>query len=195
VISVVSYFGYRQVAHVDTNQPPGASGRADGRGGPSGASVNPLDAMASDTAPGKDDDSIQSVNAAAARPKVPLTGAAPVAANQPRERRQSVESRAARVATAPIARTKVTNEGIVKERVMPRLEACTEAVTALGLCELKPVQAMGREAASGMKPMVARSKAGDAGKAGRQKGRREEACTDGAAALGLCGEKSKQEGK
>ena len=51
------------------------------------------------------------------------------------------------------------------------------------------------EPAVSVKPVIARSGAGGAGKAGQRDVRRQDACTEGVAALGLCAPKSKQEGK
>lgn len=101
VISVASYLGYRQASHLGAAQPPGASSRADDRGGSSGAGVNPLG----------------------------------------------------------------------------------------------PAQEMGTESAATVKPVIARSKTGDPGKAGQREVQRQDACTDGVAALGLCAPRPKQEGK
>jgi ribosomal protein L40E len=143
VVVVAGYFSYRQASHPGAVEPTGASSRVDGRGSPDSAGVSPRNAIAGVTAPSKRDDSIGSVSTAAAQPKIPLGGAAPVSANQLREGGQSVESGVARVAAAQAARTKATNEGRGSERVPPRLVACTKAVTALGLCTLKPVQETG----------------------------------------------------
>ena len=195
VIALASYFSYRQASNVGAAQSPAASGGASSHGGRDGAGVPPQNAMVSDMTPGKRNDSIPPMNSATAQSRIPLAGAAPAAANQPREGRQSEESRAAKVATAPLARTKGTNEGRVSEREQSRAVACTESVAALGLCTLKPAQKTGAEAAVTIKPVIARSKAADAGRAGRQEGRRQDSCTEGATALGLCAPRPIQEGK
>jgi ribosomal protein L40E len=195
VLTLASYFGYRQASHLNAAQPTHASSRLDGRGIPDDTGVISRNAVASDMAPGKRDDGIQPVSTAAAQPRIPFAGAAPETASQPREGRQSEESRAARVATAPLARTKGTNEGRASEREQSRAVACTESVAALGLCTLKPAQTTGADVAVAIKPVIARSKAADAGRAGRQEGRRQDLCTEGATALGLCTPRPTQEGK
>ena len=194
VVVVAGYFSYRQAWILDEAQSLVTSSRVDNRGGFDTANAIPGNAIASDMTPGKRDDNTRSVSTAATQSKIPLAGAAP-AANQPPERRQPVESRAARVATAPVARVKSTNEGRVAERAPLRLKACTKEAAALGLCTLKPAQEMGTASAATVKPAIARSKAGDAGKAGQREAQRQDACTDGVAALGLCAPGPKQEGK
>ena len=96
---------------------------------------------------------------------------------------------------APVTHTKGTNEGRASEGDQSLPVACTETVAALGMCTMKPAQRIGAQAAVKGKSVIARSGSGDTGKAGRQETRRQEGCVDGAAALGLCTQKSTQEGK
>jgi len=195
VIAIVSYVSYRQASHLSASQPPDASGEVEVRSTAGGAGVSPQNAMAGGMTSGKRDASTQPVSAAAAQAVIPVAGAAPAAAIQPRESRQSLESRAASVTTAPNARTKATREGGVGERVSPRVQECTEAVAALGFCTLKSDQKKGAGATMTIKPVITHTKAGTADTAGEPKARRWEACTDEAMALGLCTPRPTQEGK
>jgi ribosomal protein L40E len=194
VVVVAGYFSYRQAWILGEAQSLVTSSRVDNRGGFDSAGAVPGNAIAGDMTPSKRDDNTRSVNTAAAQSKIPLAGAAP-AASQPPEHRQPVESIAARVATVPVARVKSINEGRVAERAPLRLKACTKAAAALGLCTLKPAQEMETASAATVKPVIARSKANDVGKAGQREAQRQDACPDGVAALGLCAQRTKQEGK
>lgn len=185
-IAALGYYSYRQPSLVDAPQPLAASSEASGRGGSAGAGVIRRDATAGDTTSTKANDSTRPTSHATSPPEIPLVGPTPAATNQPRAGREPVESREAKAAAAPIARTKAINEGRVSKRGLSRPEACTEAVAALGLCTLKPVQKKEAETAAAIEAAIAGPQAADAGKAGRQEPPRQEACTDAVAALGLC---------
>ena len=195
VVVGAGYLSYRQASIPGETQSLDTSNRVDNRSGFDSAGAIPGNAIASNMTPAKRGDSVRTVSTATEQPKIPLAGAAPAAASQPPERRQPVEPRAAKAATTPVARLKSTNEGRVAERAPSRQEACTKAVAALGLCTLKPAQEMGTASAATVKPVIARSEANDPGKAGKREVQRQDACTDGVAALGLCAPGPKQEGK
>ena len=195
VIAVAGFFGFRQASQLDAAQAPDESILAEVRGSPAVTNVVPGSAMASNMVPGRRDDRILSVSTSSAQPMASRPVEAPAVTIKSRESRQSAEPRQDKVASVPVARTKVTGEGGVAQRATPRMEPCTETVAALGLCALKPAQGMRAGSDATVKPLIARSKANDVGKAGRQEARRQESCTEGAAALGLCAARSTREGK
>jgi hypothetical protein len=185
-IAVLGYYGYRQRSFVEAPQPPAASSEASGRGAPAGAGVIGPDAAAGDTTPARADDGAGLTSPATSPSETPPVGLTRAAANQPRADRQPVESPEAKGAAAPIARPQAINPSRAVERRPPRPDACTEAVAALGLCTPKPVQKKEAETADAIKAVIARPQATDTGKAGGQEPPRQEACTEAAAALGLC---------
>ena len=185
-IVLLGYYGLRQRSLVEAPQPPAASSEGSDRGGSAGAGVIRQDAAASDATPAKADDSAGPASPATAPAEPPLAGTTPAATNQPRPGREPVVSREMKAAAAPIARTRAVNEGRVSGRELSRPEVCTEAVAALGLCTLKPVQEKEAETAAAIEAAIARPQAADAGKPGQQEPPRQEACTEAVAALGLC---------
>ena len=183
LIALVSYYSYRQAPQLGD------------RVSPEDAGVSPGKAMAGDMTPAKRNESISNMSPATVQSRRPLAGAAPAVVNPASEGRQQAESRTARVVTAPVTHTKGANEAGASVWEQSRPTTCTEAVAALGFCTLKPAQKTGAEAAVTIKPIIARPKAGDAGRAGLQEGRRQDSCTEGATALGLCAPRPIQEGK
>jgi hypothetical protein len=97
------------------------------------------------------------------------------AANEPRADRQPVESQEAKAAAA--ARPQTVKAGKGRERGQSRVEVCTEAAAALGLCTAKPVPT---------------KETTDARTAGGQEPPGAQACTEALAALGLCAPKPTQ---
>jgi Double zinc ribbon len=186
VVAVLGYYGFRQRPLVEAPQPPAASSEASDRGGSAGAGAIRRDVAASDATPAKADDSAGSANSATAPPETPLAGPTPAATDQPRPAREPVVSREMKAATPSNARAKAVNEGRARDRVVSRLESCTEAAAALGLCTVQPVEKKEAETAAGIDTAIARPRAADAGKAGQQEPLRQDACTEAVAALGLC---------
>lgn len=185
VITMLVYYSYRQRSHGDSPNPQAAISEASGRGNPAGTSVIWWDAAAGDATLAKQADSAGPASPATALPEIPLAGPTPPAVNQPRAGRKPVDSREAKVAVAPIARTKAINEGRVSEQGPSRPEVCTEAVAALGLCTVRPAQKKEAETVAATQS-IPRPGATDTGKAGRQEPPRGEACTEAVSALGLC---------
>jgi len=136
---------------------PGTAGSGDGvRGEPAAAGVIERKGATDDVVPAKLNESVPPASPAETLPaKVVPEAAAPEAANAPRVDRRGAESRQAPPALQ---------------------EACTEAMTALGLCGAKDASAP-----------TARAQAEETRKAaGGAEPPRQQGCTEAAAALGLC---------
>jgi hypothetical protein len=155
-IGALGYYSYRQASLVDVPRPGAASSEASGRGVPASVGVIGRDEAADAKSAKADETSPASGN--------PLAATARAATNPPRAGHQPVESQKGKAAAAAITRSQTINVGRPGEPGPSRQEACTEALTALGLCATKP----------------------EAGKAGGQEPSRAAACTAEQAALGLC---------
>ena len=183
-IAVLGYFSYGQRSLVNPLQ-SAATGSEPGRSGPTaGAGVVRRNATAGDTTSAKPPDSTPP-GSEISPAEAPLAETARATADPPRAGRQPVESREGKAAAAPVARPRATGADKAGRRESFRPEVCTEAVAALGLCSLKPVQSKEAETASAINATV-RPAATDAGKAVGQVRARTAACTEAEAALGLC---------
>lgn len=178
-IAVLGYYGYHQRPLGEAPQPPAASSEAS-------AGVIRQESAASDAAPVKADDGHKPASPAATPSEPPPADPTPAATSPPRAGREPVVSRDMKAAAASIARTKAISEGRVSERRPSRPQPCTEAVAALGLCTLQPVQKKEAETAAPIEPAIAPSVAADPGKPDQRGPPRQEACTEAVAALGLC---------
>ena len=166
-IAVLGYYGYHQRPLDEAPQPPAASSQASDSGSSASAGVIRQESAPADAAPIKAEEGDKPASPAATPPEPPLAGAAPAATTPPRAGRDPVVSRDMKAAAASIARTKAINEGRVSQRRPSRPQPCTEAVAALGLCTLQPVQKKEAETAAAGEPATAPSVAADPGTARR----------------------------
>ena len=194
-IAVLGYYSYRQRLPAEVPQPPAASGEASARGAAAGAGGVGRDAAADDTTPATADDSAVLTSPATSPSGTPLAAPARAAASQRRADQQPVESQEAKAAAVPIARSQAIDASREGERGPLRPEACTEAVAALGLCALKPVQKKEEETAAAVEAAIKRPQTTDAGKASGQEPPLPQTCTEAVAALGLCTPKTTQRGE
>lgn len=183
VIALVSTYTYRQASH------------SGDRGSPEVASASSGEASGADKAAARPDKSTRPAGPDKIQSTRPLAGAVPAATKPASGGYQKGDSGKARVAPPRVTHTRGTYDEAASEKDPSRPAVCTAAVAALGLCALKPPQRIPVSAAETSKPVVASSNAGDPGKAGRQGALRQDACTERAAALGLCTPRIPVEGR
>lgn len=183
VIALVSFYSYHQVSYSGDRVSPEVASAASGK------------ASAAEKAPARRDESIRPASPEKIQPTRPLAIAAPEVIKPSIDIRQRGELGRVRVVPPPVTHTRGAYEDTPSELGPSRSSACTAAVAALGLCALKPAQKISVSASGTSKPVVAGFKAVDSGKAGREEARRQDACTQGATALGLCPPRQPVEGK
>jgi hypothetical protein len=90
-----------------------------------------------------------------------------------------VETPEAETVAVPVTRPQAVTIGKAGERKLPRPEACTEALAALGLCATKTEAVTAGAAIKNLQTT-------DVGKTGALEPSDPRKCTEAAAALGLC---------
>jgi hypothetical protein len=185
-ITILGYYTYRQISPDDSPRAPAASSEASGPGAPAVTGVIRRDAAAGDTQSDNTDNSAGLASPATSVPAPQLAAPGRDIQNQPRASRQPVESQEAKATASAITRSQAITAGKAGEPGSSRPEACTEAVAALGLCVMKPVQTKAAESATAVETPVKRLQRTEAGKAGGQEPPRLQPCTEAVAALGLC---------
>ena len=183
---VLGYLGYRYHLFIDATPPVAASWEAGGYGSQAGTGIAGRHTSPTDAAVLKDDDIVVPAHPAALPPSTPLTVPRRAVLVESTVGRRILESREARASATSAGDSLASASSRVAQERPFRPAECTESIAALGLCKLELVRSKDAVTAAAVKEPTAEFQATGAAMSGERESLRYEACSESAAALGLC---------